>query len=486
MKNKLATIAALLLCWPGVAGAEDFYFAAVQQGSGTGASCVTARPISFFNNAANWDALVADNSKIGPGDDAYLCNDGGDFVQILTKGAGTLVNPIDIRIASPYVIVDNGFANNNAIYVGADDDYINFYGDGKLTVVGAIQNGFYIDSSDYVIVNGVTSTGHRIAGFRAVGSDHVTLEYSNLHDNDSAAAIAYGAYFTAGSDYGVIRYCNLYNNGTALATDARGVTIANGSSYCEVHHCNIYDNNSASNDGSSVEIYDADHAKIYLNPRMTGSQTGIEAKSNGDTTYPDSSDYMEAYNNYINATVGIMYGEWPEDGTGAESEHGQLYNNTIVATVIGIDIHSPNQSLKNNIVQMNSDGFIYAFRFLNMSSADIDTVDMDYNISYLPGTNNQHMRDASAGVNYATAATWNAARPAQDAHSLNINPSLDAQGRPRNPAVWNAGSFIDDQKYSGSAPAIGAWDYSPGLSLPGRLVPSIPATWSMGDNGRMF
>ena len=52
--------------------AEDIYIAQTARGSDTGANSANARSIAWFNSDENWDAAVANNGKIGPGDKVHF------------------------------------------------------------------------------------------------------------------------------------------------------------------------------------------------------------------------------------------------------------------------------------------------------------------------------------------------------------------------------------------------------------------------------
>lgn len=52
------------------AGAKDFYIAANQASTGSGTGCSTAKPVSWFNNTANWGSGTA---QIGPATTVHLC-----------------------------------------------------------------------------------------------------------------------------------------------------------------------------------------------------------------------------------------------------------------------------------------------------------------------------------------------------------------------------------------------------------------------------
>lgn len=89
MMKYLIVLVALL--WPVRGWAENHYVAAAQQGDGSGVSCSTAKPTTFFNTQGNWNTNDAADGKIGPNDTVYLCDDGGSFTPTINYGSPTKI-----------------------------------------------------------------------------------------------------------------------------------------------------------------------------------------------------------------------------------------------------------------------------------------------------------------------------------------------------------------------------------------------------------
>jgi hypothetical protein len=82
-----------LLASPRAALANDIYLA--QSASGSGTSCSSPLPASFFNNSANWGTAF---NQIGPGTKVHLC---GAFTSSLSvQKSGASLNPITV-LAEP-------------------------------------------------------------------------------------------------------------------------------------------------------------------------------------------------------------------------------------------------------------------------------------------------------------------------------------------------------------------------------------------------
>jgi hypothetical protein len=75
----------------GVVVATTTYVAQVQAGSGDGSSCANARPVSFFNTAANWGV----GKPIAPGVTVGLC--GTISTKLTVQGSGAAGSPITIQ-----------------------------------------------------------------------------------------------------------------------------------------------------------------------------------------------------------------------------------------------------------------------------------------------------------------------------------------------------------------------------------------------------
>src|SRR6266496_1393894 len=118
--HKLAVLAAVVIL-PTYASSKDIYVAETIHGDGSGVDGANARPVSWFNDIANWSGGA---SGIAPGDTVRLV---GNFTLALrTQGNGSQGNPIVIHgetgstfkapvlpsggvmnIANDYVIVEN-------------------------------------------------------------------------------------------------------------------------------------------------------------------------------------------------------------------------------------------------------------------------------------------------------------------------------------------------------------------------------------------
>jgi hypothetical protein len=97
-----------LLAYAPASRANDVYVS--QNGGGTGSSCTSALPVSFFNNSSNWGSGAG---QIGPGTTVHLCGVISTTLQIL--GNGTSSAPVTILWtsgASVSLPVGNGFELN--------------------------------------------------------------------------------------------------------------------------------------------------------------------------------------------------------------------------------------------------------------------------------------------------------------------------------------------------------------------------------------
>jgi hypothetical protein len=133
----------MLLAGLQVASANDIFLS--QSGGGSGTSCSSTLPASFFNNSSNWGTAFG---QIGPGTTVHLCGTftGAPGSTLLTfQGSGASGNPITVlfetgaQLNAPYWA-----ANNGAIYM-ANRSWVTIDGGTN----GIIQNTANGDSLTY-------------------------------------------------------------------------------------------------------------------------------------------------------------------------------------------------------------------------------------------------------------------------------------------------------------------------------------------------
>jgi hypothetical protein len=125
--------------------AQNVYIAQNASGAANGADCADARPVSFFNNSANWP------NPIGPGTTVHLCGaitPGVNSTALSAQSGGTAANPITIlfepgaSITSPAMAIgiNLNVQPNFIIDGGTTCGYMNGPGNPDTPCNGTIQN----------------------------------------------------------------------------------------------------------------------------------------------------------------------------------------------------------------------------------------------------------------------------------------------------------------------------------------------------------
>jgi hypothetical protein len=94
-EKKIKLLLSLLLSAIGLAYAEDIYVAQSAQGNDSGSSAAHAHAYTWFNTASNWNGVVANDGKIGPGDVVHLT--GRITNQLVIQGSGVPGNRVTLK-----------------------------------------------------------------------------------------------------------------------------------------------------------------------------------------------------------------------------------------------------------------------------------------------------------------------------------------------------------------------------------------------------
>jgi hypothetical protein len=313
------------------ASANDIYLAQTSAGTGTGADCSSAQPLSFFNNSADWGTA---SGQIGPGTTVHICGTitGVAGASALTvRGSGTSVSPITILFESNAVM--------SAPYWG---------GGGVCDMcTGAIT----VDGFSYIVIDG--------------GANGVIQNTANgvgmAYEHSSVGVYLNGSNLTVRN----LTIKNIFvNKGSSTsATNTNGLNTANIRIDHSSPNIQIYGNTLntartgiwADTSGSNVNFYNntiVDHAwhisvngsgapKIYNNEiaDWTNWQYPTSAyHTDGIIVYGNSSSIAASiYDNYIHGDLGAgsptgfifcTYGV-PGNGSGSSCT---IYNNLMVGT----------------------------------------------------------------------------------------------------------------------------------------------------------
>jgi hypothetical protein len=451
MKHLLLILCLLL---PSVVCAEDIYITQTASGSDTGASCANAHSTSWLNTAGNW-ASGAD--KISAGDTVHLC--GTITSPITIQGSGSSGSPITI-------LFETGAKLSKTTWLGANNDSA-LYGTGVayITIDGG-SNGL-IEATD----NGTNLTHHdAINGVYFYSSDHIIVKnlivnpmylrvYSLTDNYNSCNDIFFGGQSTNIE----IKDCHVEyaSDGIFIQYTAGAANILIHDNYCNNcgHGCNSIASSSGTATISNVQIYNnsynrttnawAGNSDIHCNlihayAVQSGSQLNSMKIYNNyfsGICYQTSFVFLEGYVYSPQLYNNVFYHLY-DAATANYCGNGGMYlkggsnaiiaNNTFVAEAGayalglmtggwggGMDV---GHIIKNNI-------FIGCVATIYAPYDTTAIAECDYNIFY--GADEVFAFGSYSQWDFAGWKTQAAgAGLTFDAHSKNLNPSLDANHAP--------------------------------------------------------
>jgi Right handed beta helix region len=258
-----------------------------------------------------------------------------------------------IRFAATQVQAGDTLLINPGIYGGgilveADgtaSEPITFRANGEGVIIegsGGERDAFFIDNSDYIIVEGITIQHAERAGLRISWSDHVSVRGCTFADNGRWGL------FTDFSNYTLVEESESY--GAALE---HGIYISNSSDYPTIRHnrlhhnqsCGLHMNGDISMGGDGVISSGLIEGNIIYENGIGGG-SGINMDGVTDTIIRNNL----LYNNHAS---GISL--YQIDG-GTGSQNNLVLNNTIVMPADGRwavnipDVNDTNNQLFNNIL----------------------------------------------------------------------------------------------------------------------------------------
>jgi hypothetical protein len=185
----------LVLALAAPAAAEDLYISQSGSGSTTGTSCTNARPIAFFESAANWGGGAG---KIDPGDTVFFCGTiteatigpGGSgssgLPVVLDFSNATLSASTGIRTTTDYLTIRNSSQTNPSVafariasnnIVIEDNTIDGFCTEGAVWLEGAANN---ITIRNNYFRTGACTTGNQIDIISTEGAHNVLIEGNYL------------------------------------------------------------------------------------------------------------------------------------------------------------------------------------------------------------------------------------------------------------------------------------------------------------------
>jgi len=490
-KKAVLTMACLTLFTIGArASATAVYIAQNAAGAANGADCADAKPVSFFNNAANWGNGLG---QIGPGTTVHFCGTftGGPNSNMVTvQGSGTSGNPITLLLepgalfTAPYWSATGGAIGCNGF------NYITLDGGGSSLIQNTANGtgltyqqdsaGVDFEACDHGEVRGLNIQNIYVhTGTGSVEGGHgILYQYipttASIHGNTVVyAENAIDVNYQNGASS-----ISIYNNTTDY--HKWGIAIGSTSSSCSASGINVY--------GNSV----GPHFDAMLDSAQTFHGDGIIIIS----TAPGTMSYSNFYNNYIH---GDMSASFQFNSTGYLFLTGIFNHVNIFNNVIGQDILNPGAGGPEGLIRIGgtndvanefTNGLIANNTFYGPGPAAIkydgDNFTSENNIFYNVGSayldnlagpmaitskNNDfygfsYLASYLGGVYYNTFAAWQAVGFDVGVNGSNGNPLLSSSYVPQSGSaaiglganLSNLGlTALNSDKAGTPRPASGPW-----------------------------
>ncbi|MDR3679302.1 MAG: T9SS type A sorting domain-containing protein [Flavipsychrobacter sp.] len=468
------------------------------------------------------------------------------FTDAATALAGGVTGPVTLNVHpgtySGQVIFPavTGTSATNTITINGNGDTLSFAGT-STNCAGITLNGTNHMTINNLVVNGYSGTSNSWGILLTAGATYDTIRNSTIKMFDSVSSSSIAGIVISGSPTVALTEGNNGANNTILNNTVYGGyygILVYGSSTTTYNTGNIISGNTikdyynygiytaldssltvtgndisrptrsqvpASGGTSSYGIYSGSNNASFITKNKVHNLFDVQASNsfNGSTCYgiavnqkvttPTITTLVENnavfnINNYSSNLIAMQ---------NASTGSVNFYHNTISLTdntvstgcySRGILISAAGSAsiIKNNIINITRSGTAASSAIYRSTSATLYPT-TDYNDYYMAtaGTNNLYT-DGSTG--YTSLAGWQAASPAQDAHSKNINPAftLPAPNNliPTVNTIDNMGTpvgtltDITNSLRSTTHPDAGAYEFtvSNGVTLSGPNVVCIGAT----------
>jgi hypothetical protein len=521
MKKKLLTIA-LLLLWPSVAGATNYYV----REDGTAADKSEALGCMIASTAMS--PATASSELYSSDDVIYLCNDGGDIsTQITITSSGTAGHSI-VYDGQPSGQSTRTIIDRN----GGDGDCL--YGTGKnnitvrnLVLREAANHGLHLVQTSTPAVTGITVTN--VDGlFNGLDGAYIEatsvlntisgIRYSqcNFSDNGKHGADIKGnwsdvqySYVTANRN-GSLAAGHGLSSHPHVSTTTTGWTLVGGTIYSRSVSNDtvqkVIDRTGLSvlahNDGAYATLasgeWDQNSTTLYVNigsdpegktlTYIRGAASGIiydHCTTDGNVASVAGEGHGIAFDDGSNGCTVRYCTSRLNDGAGWQNKWGD--NNTVEFSF----------AKENALSGVRTTGYHDNFNLYNLTllgntgqGVNINGPASDTSIYNVLAVNNTLYGIAGYAGLTAEINTYNSLTYGNGAGSTNnvtntglittTDPLLDSAGRPSLKSLYDAGT-THDNIYCGSGEPIGAYELCKGASMPPPLwFLGIPDSYSLG------
>lgn len=468
MRNHISRILALLLV-PVLLNAETIYVSHSGSGDGSGSGTGNRMSAAGFNTAGNWNASVANDGKIGPGDTVSL---GGTITNALVlQNSGLSGNVITILFETGAMISAPYFDINGAIN-GSTNDHIVIDG-GNTVRVGTRWNPYDTNQQGFRTNIQCTHNGEALTYQQAtrgiVFSGATNIIVKNLRTQNlyvkvplSANTLEHGGAISIGG-FGSLMISNCVTHMgidgpivKAEVTNVLGLVVAdcdirqvsNGikpgcaSGTCSYTDAQIVRNrvdelgmwsDSAGgaghhhNDGIQLILGSpgANALRTVIAYNWLGPDMGAYGHTTSAIFCEDDSQETLIYNNLVTLSPGhwtsnpLIQGGQTTSWSAGQGV-GLIANNTIIGEGSGSGIYSRHHAVSNNIVY-NVGNFFTRETISNTGTND-------YNVVYGPsGDTDGQCYNPDIGI-YGSLTSWQGAAAAQDQNSILQDPLVNSDG----------------------------------------------------------
>lgn len=460
--------------------APNVYLAQSAMGTGTGDTCANARPVSFFNTAANWGTGT---SQIGPGTTVHLC---GAFTGtagqtlLTTRGSGTSSAPIKIlfeagavlsapywgsasagaiNIGHSYIVLDGG--SNGLLQNTANGSALANQQNSTGVLVGYTTSNVEVRNltiRNIYVHSGSGSDGANTRGIFASGSN------SNLSIHNNTISMVRQAILVA---YSTSANVAIYNNTTSR--HCWGIGVGAGNTTASLANLYVY-GNKISDFAEWYDTANAFHADGIYIYGAAGGTTGITNAyiySNflGGDIGTHGTAFIYASNNVFNLSVFnniiAASNNYPNDGLIyllSNCPKASVHNNTLIGNGKGNAIYfgsaSPGLTVANNIIKNVQIGIFQLDAASTIASAKNNVY---YGVTYV---------GRAVSLYRSTLSLWQAACKC-DTGSLVADPVLatDYSLSAKSPAIGAGAnltslgvSLLQYDYLQGKRAASGNWD----------------------------
>lgn len=370
---------------------NNVYISQSGAGGQTGADCNNAKPVTYFNNVANWTAGSPTGIQIGPGTGVHLC--GSISTSLTMQGSGGVGSPVGILFEPgaklsqtvcpvtgcfngngktdfaldglgtgnpwfgtfvPNGIIEstqNGSALANQI---AASELINIDNTNRVTIQNLVLQNAYVHSSP----SDLAPTQPDPSAVHAQGASNLTITNNQIHD------ALWALYFGLQSSNITVSFNDIYNSDHDLAPSVTTQTMDS----VFIHHNILRDwsnwdttTNKYHHDGvHNFQAGGGTFSHVYIYNNLFEGDQGVNNTAHIFNEGSTAATSIWVFNNVFTSPAGRSWNNGSLCLTVGSLGSGHAYNNTVV-TISGqaaslAKMEGTNSDFRNNVIVLNSPG----------------------------------------------------------------------------------------------------------------------------------